>query len=368
MQKGPGRHRSRRRPSSTKYQRKGGPSVLPSHCDVKHSYSRTRRSAKPHLLFRSNTSGLRRGPPIHSPPRSSSPGTSECVEVKMKKLHAAPSATSPAIRIGTAGWTLPKQHAQYFPETGTHLERCAQGFNCVEINSSFHRPHQRKTWERWARCTPPDFRFAVKLPKAITHIALLANCGALLQNFFDEVRGLGDKLGPLLVQLPPKLAFDEALAHEFFTTLRELHSQDLHTGFVTLEPRHASWFASPVDRLLRSFDIARVAVDPPKGSPLAATPGGWRGLCYWRLHGAPRTYYSAYDTAFLGRLARQLGNSTCTATWVIFDNTALGHATGNALELRSLILGPQPAGSAGTPSQRSTRPARSAPHESSSSR
>ena len=132
--------------------------------------------------------------------------------------------------------------------------------------------------------------------------------------------------------------FDEALAHEFFTTLRELHPQHLHTGFIALEPRHASWFTPPVDRLLRSFEIARVAADPPKGSTLAATPGGWHGLCYWRLHGAPRTYYSAYDSAFLRRFATQLLNSACPHHWVIFDNTALGHATANALELSSTLL------------------------------
>jgi uncharacterized protein YecE (DUF72 family) len=258
----------------------------------------------------------------------------------MEKAHSN-SPPPPALRIGTAGWTLPKQHAQHFPDEGSHLERCAQRFNCVEVNSSFHRPHQQKTWARWARSTPPDFRFAVKLPKAITHTALLANCGALLQTFFEEVSGLADKLGPVLIQLPPKLAFDEALAHEFFTTLRELHPQNLHTGSLALEPRHASWFTPPVDRLLRSFEIARVAADPPKGSPLATAPGGWPGLCYWRLHGKPRTYYSAYESSFLRRFATQLLKAQYGEQWVIFDNTALGHATGNALELiRDLRLTP----------------------------
>ena len=255
----------------------------------------------------------------------------------MEKARSSPALPQSNIRIGTAGWTLPKQYAQHFPSTGSHLERCAQGFNCVEVNSSFHRPHQQKIWERWARSTPPDFRFSVKLPKAITHTALLANCGGLLSGFFDQIRGLGDKLGPLLVQLPPSLAFDEGLAHEFFTTLRELHPQHLHSGFIALEPRHASWFTPPVDRLLRSFEIARVAADPPKASSLAASPGGWNGLCYWRLHGSPRTYYSAYDAAFLRRFAAKLRKTECDERWVIFDNTALGHATANALELMNRL-------------------------------
>ncbi|HEY4355403.1 MAG TPA: DUF72 domain-containing protein [Acidobacteriaceae bacterium] len=249
--------------------------------------------------------------------------------------------SSPVLRIGTAGWTLPKQHAHYFPAEGSHLARCATGFNCVEINSSFHRPHMRKTWERWATCTPDNFRFAVKIPKTITHQAKLIDCGGLLQTFLGEALGLNagpiPKLGPLLIQLPPKLAFDEGVAHEFFTTFRELYpAEGSDLGLAVCEPRHASWFAPDVDRLLRSFEIARVAADPAKGSPLAGKPGGWNGLRYWRLHGSPRTYYSAYSNAFLKDFAKQIDTERVKApagTWVIFDNTALGYGTENALML-----------------------------------
>jgi uncharacterized protein YecE (DUF72 family) len=251
------------------------------------------------------------------------------------------------IHIGTAGWTLPRLHAHHFPEPGntklTHLQRYAHRLHCVEINSSFYRPHQRKTWERWAAATPGDFRFAVKLPKAITHTAKLRNCGALLQTFLDQATGLNAgpiaKLGPLLIQLPPSLAFDEGLAHEFLTTLRELYSSDIpHHNLAALEPRHASWFTPAADRLLRSFDIARVAADPPKGSPAAARPGGAQHLQYFRLHGAPRTYYSDYTDPQLHTLAETLQATPAdTLRWVIFDNTALGHATANALQLAQLL-------------------------------
>lgn len=237
------------------------------------------------------------------------------------------------VRIGTAGWTLPKEHAAMFAAEGSHLERCASGFHCVEVNSSFHRPHMRKTWERWAESTPEHFRFAVKVPKTITHQAKLIDCGGLLQAFLDQVYGLGEKLGPLLVQLPPKLEFEAGVAQEFFTTVRELF-----TGAVVCEPRHGTWFTPAADRLLRSFEVARVAADPAKGSPLAATPGGWPKLRYWRLHGAPRTYYSPYSAAYLKKFARQLREAPAsTDTWVIFDNTALGHATVNAMELKRLL-------------------------------
>ena len=239
------------------------------------------------------------------------------------------------IYLGTAGWTVPKQHLALFSAQDegakpSHLERYATRLRCVEINSSFHRGHRRATWERWAATTSEGFRFAVKAPKAVTHTAKLVNTGGALLEFFDGVRGLGDKLGPVLVQLPPKLAFDDGVAHEFFTTLRELHP-----GAVVLEPRHSSWFTPIVDRLLRSFEIARVAADPPKGSELAGQPGGWAGLSYWRLHGAPRTYYSDYDEPWLEAFAKRLqsrdGETEGKETWVILDNTALGHATANAI-------------------------------------
>ena len=243
--------------------------------------------------------------------------------------------------VGTAGWVVPRQHQALFPavvegQKLSHLERYASRLRCVEINSSFHRPHRRTTWERWAATTPPDFRFAVKAPKTVTHLAKLVNTGAALLQFFDAVRGLGNKLGPVLVQLPPKLAYDEGIAQEFFTTLRELHA-----GAVVLEPRHATWFTAAADRLLRSFEVARAAADPPKGSKLAARPGGWECPVYWRLHGVPRTYYSEYDGTWLQSFAKQLlslGNAPGNKeTWVIFDNTALGHATANAVWMEDAL-------------------------------
>ena len=238
------------------------------------------------------------------------------------------------IRIGTAGWTLPKMHAGSFGAEGSHLQRYASRLPFAEVNSSFYRSHRRATWERWAASVPADFHFAVKMPKTITHEAKLVNAGALLLPFFGEIHGLGEELGPVLVQLPPKLQFEEGVAREFLGTVRELHA-----GALAVEPRHASWFEGAADRLLREFAVARVAADPPKGSPKAAAPGGNLSLQYWRLHGSPRTYYSEYDETFLQELAVRLRASEAAETWVVFDNTALGHAAGNALRLRELCDG-----------------------------
>jgi uncharacterized protein YecE (DUF72 family) len=237
------------------------------------------------------------------------------------------------IHVGTAGWVVPKLFAHAVAAEGSHLQRYAGVANCVEINSTFYRPHLARTFERWAAITPDDFRFAVKLSKVVTHGAKLCGCGAELMAFFDNVRPLGEKLGPVLVQLPPKLEFDEGTARKFFETLRELHQ-----GPVVIEPRHASWFAPAVERLLKEFQVARAMADPPAGSALAGEPGGWAGLRYYRLHGSPRKYWSEYGEDFLRALAKRIeSEKRAREVWVIFDNTASNHALGNALTLRKIL-------------------------------
>jgi uncharacterized protein YecE (DUF72 family) len=241
------------------------------------------------------------------------------------------------LRIGTAGWTIPTHQAVFAPGQGTHLERYARTLSCVEINSSFYRSHRLATWQRWADSTPEDFRFSVKFPKAITHIAKLAVAADALDAFALETAALGSKLGPILVQLPPSLRFDDCPAAEFFEALRGRFQ-----GPIALEPRHATWFDNDADDLLEHHRIARVAVDPSR-EPYAVPgrlpiPGGWRGLAYFRLHGSPRTYYSNYEPAYLAALAQAIAElPPATETWVIFDNTALGHAFQNALALQALV-------------------------------
>jgi uncharacterized protein YecE (DUF72 family) len=241
------------------------------------------------------------------------------------------------VRIGTAGWTIPKQHAALAPGEGTHLERYARVFNCVEINSSFYRSHRASTWRRWADSTPDDFRFSVKLSRTITHQQKLSGDTAALDAFFSEVAVLGGKLSVVLVQLPPKLAYDDCPAVEFFEFLR-----DRWDGEIALEPRNASWFTAEADELLLRHRIARVAADPRRHGAIDANgiprPGGWPGLTYFRLHGSPRTYYSQYESAVLENVAKASQPLAATQSqWVIFDNTALGHAFGDAVELQQML-------------------------------
>jgi uncharacterized protein YecE (DUF72 family) len=227
--------------------------------------------------------------------------------------------------IGTAGWNIPAQYGSEFPASGTHLERYAGILKAVEINSSFYRPHQRKTYERWAASVPADFRFSVKLPRGITHDNRLKDHGDLLDRFLDETSGLGGKLGILLVQLPPSLAYEAATAAAFFRDLARARAR------IACEPRHASWFTPQAEALLHQWHVARVAADPPR-APGDGVPGGDTGFAYWRLHGSPKLYYSDYSDAALAALAPRLRPQD----WCIFDNTAAFHALGNALSVASL--------------------------------
>ena len=241
---------------------------------------------------------------------------------------------SASIYIGTAGWSLSRGDQMSFPPEGTHLERYAAVFDAAEINSSFYRPHRPELYAKWAAATRPDFRFSVKLPKAITHEARLADAGGLLDPFLAQASSLGDRLGCILVQLPPSLEYDRELVARFFGDLRSRFP-----GNVVLEPRHASWFEADAGQMMASHRIARVAADPAR-VPAAALPGGDDSVIYYRLHGSPRIYWSAYDEAYLDGLARQLRSAMqrTDQVWCIFDNTASGSAIPNAWSLLERFL------------------------------
>jgi uncharacterized protein YecE (DUF72 family) len=236
------------------------------------------------------------------------------------------------VRVGCAGWNIPQRLAAHFGSGGSHLERYSQLLNCCEINSSFYRPHKKKTWERWASLVPSEFRFSVKAPKTITHDLRLDCSSEVLSAFLEQINCLGEKLGPVLIQLPPSLKFDHARARTFMSLLRSSF-----TGDVVWEPRHASWFEDQADNLLTEFHIARVAADPAC-VPASARTGGLGSLAYFRLHGSPRVYFSAYCDDYLNVLAARLASLVAVArAWCIFDNTGAEFAVQNALELTAKL-------------------------------
>lgn len=227
--------------------------------------------------------------------------------------------------VGTAGWSVDRK-VERFAQTGSMLERYASVFDGVEVNSSFYRRHRPETWVRWHDAVPDDFRFAVKMAKTVTHERGLVDVEGEVGLFFADVAALKQKLGPVLVQLPPKLVFDEAVAATFFRCLRRYWP-----GKVEIEPRHVSWSEGSALTLLRDFKIGFVLADP-QGEELRQAAVAMQAS-YIRLHGSPKIYYSSYTAEDLQGYAALLGPET----WCIFDNTASGAAQVNGIEMLDLL-------------------------------
>ncbi len=247
--------------------------------------------------------------------------------------HVSRKSYVDLLKIGCAGWGLSSRVAADFPSGGSHLQRYSAVFDCVEIDSSFYRPHRPVTYARWRESVPEHFRFAVKLPRTITHERKLGGIDDLLAAFMEQVGELKDKLGCLLVQLPPSLAFDAPVADAFFASLRGEARCAL-----ACEPRHATWFTDEAAALMAQHRVGCVRADP---LPVAGVqPRGHASLLYVRLHGSPVLYRSAYEAGYLADLAAELGSAGRAGAdkWVIFDNTAQGEAVPNALELRRLTV------------------------------
>lgn len=245
------------------------------------------------------------------------------------------------VTIGIAGWALPRADAALFPAAGfgSNLARYAAVFDAVEINSSFYRPHRPETYARWADSVPESFRFAVKLPRTITHEKRLQEFGAELDRFTAEAGALGKKLGWILVQTPPSLRFDAAPVGALFTGLRE-HFAGNGDGrpLLACEARHGSWFGEEATALLREMEVIRVVADPPAGEPGPFVPTR-EDAAYVRLHGSPLIYRSVYEPERLAQAAKWLHSHSGNAgnSLVIFDNTMSGTQVRQAVQLREML-------------------------------
>ncbi len=227
--------------------------------------------------------------------------------------------------LGTAGWAIPKELRERRSDSGSSLRRYSGLFAATELNSTFYRRHRVSTFRRWRDSVPASFRFAVKLPRAITHWAGLSAPRREVETFFDDLQGLGDKLGPVLVQLPASVHFEPRRAAAFFRLLRQLYD-----GLVACEPRHASWYDPQATALFAEHDVARVVADPPR--PLAASePIAGSALLYVRWQGD-------YGDRQLWNLAAFVARQPARVTvWCIFDNAAAGAALHDALRFHELL-------------------------------
>jgi uncharacterized protein YecE (DUF72 family) len=234
--------------------------------------------------------------------------------------------------VAVAGWSIRKEHGHLFDAEGSHLQRYASRFAAVEINSSFYGAHKQETYEKWAAAVPEHFRFSVKMPKSLTHDQRLEDTGTELTRFLREIGGLGRKLGCVLVQLPPSLAYDPRTVESFFGALRARHR-----GAIVCEPRHPTWFTGAADRRLEVHGVGRVGADPTCGEG-GEEPSASERVAYFRLHGSPVMYQSSYSEDYLAHLAQRMRALALRApAWCVFDNTGRGAATLNGLDLMARL-------------------------------
>jgi uncharacterized protein YecE (DUF72 family) len=223
--------------------------------------------------------------------------------------------------IATAAWTIPKEMVGRFGTGGSVLGRYASVFDGVEVNSTFYRRHKKSTFARWAASVPERFRFAVKVPKEITHTRAMREIAEPFSNFLEDIAPLEEKRGPLLCQLPPSLAFDADALDSAFKTIR-----DRENGQIVIEARNQSWASDEAFQLLKDYAFDRVFADP---SPVWQREDFDAPPVYLRLHGKPRIYHSSYTDEEI----RSFAHMSASDSWCVFDNTASGAATKNALAM-----------------------------------
>jgi uncharacterized protein YecE (DUF72 family) len=236
--------------------------------------------------------------------------------------------------IGTAGWSLPSQLKDAFSGRGRHLSQYSEILNCCEINSSFYRTHKYETYVRWAASVPTDFKFSVKLSKHFTQVNRLTETGSALKENIQTMAGLGAKWGVLLIQLPPSLNFNPRVANRFLKKLRQYY-----LGSIVIEPRDQSWGSHTALELLSDYKVGKVLADPERCKIPRVKRPQVEKIRYLRLHGTPQIYKSSYSDPILERIKNSLLSpiSEASETWCIFDNTAYGFGTQNALTLKALI-------------------------------
>lgn len=270
------------------------------------------------------------------------------------------------IRVGISGWRYAGWRGTFYPEglvQRRELEYAAERMTTVEVNGSFYSLQRPSSWRRWAEAVPDDFVFSVKGPRFITHMKKLGDPEVPLANFFATgVLSLGDRLGPVLWQLPPHLGFHPLRLAAFFDALPRTTTQaaalavDLHESdrFVegpetttpaerelrhVLEVRHESFRTPDFCELLRQHGIGMVVADSAGTWPMFDEVTS--DVVYVRLHGEEELYASGYTEESLARWAEKVRGWDAAGldVFVYFDNDTRAHAPFDAMALAALIRG-----------------------------
>jgi len=234
--------------------------------------------------------------------------------------------------IGTSGWHYDHWRGRFYPEKLTKakwLEFYAGHFATVELNNSFYRLPSEAAFAAWRDSSPADFTFAVKVSRFITHIKRLKDTGEAVEKFITRAIILGEKLGPLLYQLPPNMRRNDEVLESFLSIL----PQGMKHVF---EFRHQSWLEEGVFQILHKYNVGFCIFDMPSVScPLVATAD----FAYIRFHGSTGLYWSCYSDEELASWSKKLANlaENLEAIYIYFNNDAEAFAVRNAMTLRTYL-------------------------------
>ena len=230
------------------------------------------------------------------------------------------------VLVGTSGWQYRDWRGRFYPQglaQARWLEHYAERFATVESNNAFYRLPEPHTFSAWAERTPPGFVMAVKASRFLTHQKRLRDPEEPVGRLMDRARHLGDKLGPVLLQLPPTLKADPAALD------RALRAFPAGTR-VAVEPRHDSWWTEEVRDLLGEHGAALCLADSPHRSTPVWRTADWT---YLRLHEGTADPRPCYDrqalAAWAGRLAGLIGPGA--DAYVYFNNDPGGCAVRDAV-------------------------------------
>jgi uncharacterized protein YecE (DUF72 family) len=239
--------------------------------------------------------------------------------------------------IGTSGWSYKHWKDIYYPadvKPAGYLEYYSRQFNIAEINTSFYHLPQKQTVLNWMEAVPKGFRFCPKMSRYLTHMKKLHDPEAPLEKFFAVFEAARKMLGPVLIQLPPSLKFNPAVAVPFFELLKKEYKR---YDFV-LEVRHNSWMETESLGLLKRHNIGFVISQSENKFPYAEHVTAKN--IYVRFHGPAALYASSYSDEMLKDYAAKFKKwiEQGHIIWAFFNNDIYGHAFRDAERLKQLML------------------------------
>ena len=232
--------------------------------------------------------------------------------------------------IGTSGWHYEHWKGSFYPQglpKTAWLEYYTRHFHTVELNNSFYHLPSEKAFNHWRISAPQGFIYSVKVNRLITHLKKLRDCVEPLTNFITRAQLLGDKLGPLLYQLPPGLKCNAQLLEDF---IKILPRGKRHV----FEFRDPSWFDEKIFDILSHYDCGLCIFDMPDfSSPVMVTCD----FAYLRFHGSQSLYGGCYSDDELKSWADKIRALDVSTIYAYFNNDAGGFAIQNALTLKQLL-------------------------------